>query len=178
VRGSFGERFVRALGALLSIVLAGCSSAPREALGVRDDPLGTLLAARNSLRFYDGAPPVIPHEVAGWGREGCLNCHMPGSTENGERVAAPRSHPAWGDCRQCHVERRTTEPFFETDFTPLRYASRGPRQTPISPPLIPHLIQNREDCAVCHIGAQAPTALRAAHGGRPNCRQCHLPSGR
>lgn len=169
---------MRALAGLLTVLLAGCSAGPQSALGPDDEPLEQLLAARNSLRFYDGAPPVIPHDVAGLGRENCLNCHSPGSADNADRIATPRSHPAWGDCRQCHVERQTNAAFRQTGFEPLRYPPQGWRQTPISPPTIPHIVQNREDCAVCHIGGQAASALRADHGDRPNCRQCHLATGR
>lgn len=160
--------------AVLLVTLAGCSQAPDSTLGVRNDPIDELLAARNELRFYDGAPPVIPHAVAELGRQRCLNCHAPGATDNAARIAIPRSHPAWGDCRQCHVEQHTTTVQVANNFEPLRYPATGHRQTPLSPPMIPHTLQNRESCAICHIGEQAPAALRAAHGQRANCRQCHV----
>jgi|GEM_PF-1014524 len=157
------------------LILSGCSPAPDTVQAVNARlTLDELLSARNDLRLYDGAPPVIPHEVAGLGRENCANCHTPGAYENADRVGSPRSHPAWGDCRQCHVERRAIASFRSSAFEPLRWPARGHRQTPISPPMIPHHLQNREDCAICHIGAQAPAALRAAHGFRPGCRQCHV----
>jgi len=157
------------------LALSACSSTPGTARAVHVDlPLAQLLSARNDLRLYDGAPPVIPHAVSGLGRDNCANCHAPGAYENADRVGSPRSHPAWGDCRQCHVERRAVSTFRPSNFDPLRWPAQGHRQTPISPPMIPHHLQNREDCAVCHIGAQAPTALRAAHGFRAECRQCHV----
>ncbi len=155
--------------AILGVLLAGCSSASAE----KESSRAELLAARRALRAYDGAPPVIPHGVESLGRTECSNCHEPGALDNADRIAPPRSHPAWGDCRQCHVERKTEKVFVENEVSPLWWPVRGARQTSISPPLIPHHIQNRENCAICHIGAQAPAALRAAHGYRPECRQCH-----
>lgn len=134
-----------------------------------------LLAARREIRAYDGAPPVIPHEVSKRGRQDCNGCHTPGSTDNAERVGPPRSHPAWGDCRQCHVESVAARPWRENELEPLWWPAYGTRQSEIAPPTIPHMLQNREDCAVCHIGEQAAATLRAGHGLRPNCRQCHVP---
>lgn len=171
---------VMARGAILGIAagmafLTGCASEPEGSWGaMRAQTLSQFVKARNALRLYDGAPPVISHQVAGLGRENCLNCHAPGAYDNAERVASPRSHPAWGDCRQCHVERDIAEVFRQTNFEPLRYRAKGRRPTAISPPMIPHQLQNREDCALCHIGEQAHPAIRAQHGYRSQCRQCHV----
>ena len=164
------------IGAILVALLAtGCGTPAGDYwTSTKDLPIKQLLTARNTNRLYDGAPPVIPHEVAPLGRENCNNCHTPGSTENPDRIGPPRSHPAWGDCRQCHVERHGVDTFKANNFSALRWAARGHRQTAISPPMIPHGVQNREDCAVCHVGEQAPAALRAAHGHRSECRQCHV----
>ena len=161
---------------LILPLLAGCSPSPQAAAAPasRDQSLPKLLAARDANRLYDGAPPVIPHQVAELGRENCISCHAPGANTNPDLIGPPRSHPAWGDCRQCHVERTTTAVLVSNEVTPLRWPAKGHRQTAISPPMIPHHLQNREDCAVCHIGEQAPVAIRAAHGYRPECRQCHL----
>jgi cytochrome c-type protein NapB len=155
-------------------LFTGCGSPASEAWAERSQPRRELSRIRDERRLYDGAPPVIPHDVAPLGRENCRNCHAPGSYQNGERIASPRSHPAWGDCRQCHIGRHTTAVFRQSAFTPLRWPATGHRQTAIAPPMIPHHIQNREQCAVCHIGAQAHPALRAKHGLRSQCRQCHL----
>ena len=136
-----------------------------------------LLAQRKELRAYDGAPPVIPHSIEKLGRYDCASCHTPGSSDT-VSVGPPRSHPAWGECTQCHAQRRTKERFRESTFEPLWWPSVGGRQSAIAPPTVPHHTQNRGDCAVCHIGAQAPAVLRAEHGMRPNCRQCHVTSRR
>ena len=83
--------------------------------------------------------------------------------------------PAWGDCRQCHVEQLASQAFQQSDLAPLWWPASGSRLYPSAPPTIPHHLQNREECAVCHIGQQAPAALRAEHGMRANCVQCHVP---
>ena len=160
--------------AVLAALVAGCGPAREQTWADRDETLGELLAARAELSLYEGAPPVISHEVAALGRDRCANCHAPGAYDNGDRVASPRPHPAWGDCRQCHIERRGAGVFQPSLFKPLRWQPLGDRQSGIAPPMIPHHIQNREHCAICHIGAQAHPALRSAHAYRPQCRQCHV----
>jgi nitrate reductase cytochrome c-type subunit len=162
------------LAAALLCLLSACSGAAEKGeLGHGTVTPEEFRRVRAERRAYDGAPPVIPHAVAALGRENCLSCHQSGSVHNGARVGPPRSHPAWGDCRQCHVEQTATGLFRENGLKALRWPSKGPRQTEISPPMIPHSVQNREQCEVCHIGEQARPVLRASHGPRPNCRQCH-----
>lgn len=134
-----------------------------------------LLSKRKERRAYDGAPPVIPHSVKGLGRGACAGCHTPGAPDT-VTIGPPRSHPAWGNCTQCHVERRTEENFRASTFEPLWWPATGTRQSEIAPPTVPHHIQNRENCAICHIGKRAPAVLRAEHGMRQNCRQCHVPN--
>ena len=161
------------LAACLGGLLAHCSTGAGAGWEYRPSDAGALRAERLARRAYDGAPPVIPHRVRAIGRENCLSCHDPGSRDNDQRVAAPRSHPAWGDCRQCHVEQRTDADFQANVFEPLWWPSSGPRLFETSPPLVPHPVQNREQCETCHIGVRAHPALRAQHGHRPNCEQCH-----
>ena len=165
---------MRGAAILAVAVLAGCG-AEQTKLYEPDAwaSMPALLEHRRTLRAYDGAPPVIPHEVASLGRRDCNGCHLPNAPANGERVGPPRSHPAWGDCRQCHVERHSAALFQSSGLEPLWWPAAGSRLYETAPPTVPHHIQNREDCAVCHIGEQAPAALRAAHGMRDNCRQCH-----
>ena len=163
-------------GLALGLALAaGCGGG--SDLGLYDpeglDSIGALRAARQELRAYDGAPPVIPHEIAGRGREDCNSCHTPGAPTNPERLGPPRSHPAWGDCRQCHVEQIGSGMMASSNLEPLRWPASGSRLYASAPPTIPHSTQNRESCGVCHVGEQAPKALRADHGDRLNCTQCH-----
>jgi len=160
---------------LLAMLTMSCS-APADSL--RYDPAEqtsrtALLAKRQTTRAYDGAPPTIPHQTSVLGRKDCNSCHTPGAATNGDRIGPPRSHPAWGDCRQCHLQQHAGGRVPGNQFEPLWRPARGNRLYAAAPPTIPHQLQNRQDCAVCHIGEQAPAALRAAHGMRVNCVQCH-----
>ncbi len=157
-----------------AVWLAACSAPLESGWRYRAESREEWLAIRHARRAYDGAPPVIPHSIAELGREKCLSCHQPGGLDNAERVAPARSHPAWGDCRQCHVDRFTDSEFQANLFEPLWWPAAGSRLNEIAPPMIPHSIQNREDCTPCHIAAQAHPDLRAGHGYRPNCFQCHV----
>ncbi|MEK6716849.1 MAG: hypothetical protein AABZ16_05110 [candidate division NC10 bacterium] len=50
-------------------------------------------------RMYDGAPPQIPHSIAGL--QGlCLGCHLEGA-----QGAAIVPHPDRPNCLQCHVSQ-------------------------------------------------------------------------
>lgn len=167
---------MRRVALILGLLTAACGNSGSDVDLYNPDKWASrdeLLAARRDTRAYDGAPPVIPHEVARRGRENCNSCHTPGATTNPERVGPPRSHPAWGDCRQCHVEIQSTQTLVRSGLEPLWWPAVGARMYASAPPTIPHALQNRQDCEVCHIGSQAPAALRAAHGMRENCRQCH-----
>jgi len=48
-------------------------------------------------RFYEGAPPTIPHTLQL--RENCLSCHSGPAS----RAEIRTSHPERVRCRQCHV---------------------------------------------------------------------------
>ncbi len=146
-------------------------------------------------RAYDGAPPVIPHDVRELGRGNCQACHTTGEAMwEGKR--APRTpHPELQRCTQCHLEHVTDELFAANDFEGRAYA-RGTRQQPSGPWLIPHPLTMREDCLDCHLGdavvarGEADPDARAAdtlpddfagpptttHPERSRCTQCHLPA--
>jgi cytochrome c-type protein NapB len=155
------------------LLISGCASSGSSEL-TREQ----LLAERAMARAYDGAPPVIPHQVAALGRTNCSGCHEPGAASNSSRIAPPRSHGDWGSCQQCHVEQFVSETFVASHLEPFRDEPEGTQQTAIAPPMIPHSTQGREQCAICHMGEQAPAALRAPHEMRPNCQQCHLEAPR
>jgi len=173
-----GKSVIRKLPYITILVAAAlslcCSTANRQEWMDQPDTLEEWRTYRAELSLYDGAPLVIPHGIASLGRENCLNCHAPGSRENGERVALPYAHPDWSNCLQCHVERRSSTVFQANNFTPLRWRSQSSGYSGIAPKIVPHHIQNREDCTVCHIGEQSKPALRAAHDYRAACRQCHI----
>ncbi|MCB1057222.1 MAG: hypothetical protein KDD11_17105 [Acidobacteria bacterium] len=60
---------------------------------------------RQGTRLYDGAPPVIPHQLLM--RDNCLACHAGPAAREEIRT----SHPERIRCRQCHVAQTTTSEF-------------------------------------------------------------------
>lgn len=73
--------------------------------------------AKRLPRMYDGAPPQIPHSIAGL--EGmCLGCHLEGA-----QGAPIVPHPDRPNCRQCHVTQDpSAKPLVKNTFsgTPIR----------------------------------------------------------
>lgn len=141
----------------------------------------TLAALRSLRRAYDGAPPVIPHASFNMA---CVGCH----TDQGMFVPEVGFAPAMphlgtpglsraSNCRQCHVFRETEALLvgsaFEGRPQDLR---RGSRMYPHAPPVLPHPVFMREDCAACHSGPAAREELRCTHPERLRCAQCHVPS--
>ena len=67
--------------------------------------------AKRLPRMYAGAPPQIPHSVAGL--EGaCLGCHLEGA-----QGAVPVPHPDRPNCQQCHVSQYRVKPLVENGFS-------------------------------------------------------------
>ena len=131
-------------------------------------------------RAYDGAPPVIPHQVlseTGIGGKGCLQCH-----ENGGFVAqfsafAPITpHPDYLNCKQCHVPVNTTSLFVASNFSRSEPKGKSKGVLDGSPPAVPHDLQVRGSCLSCHGGPSAPKEIRVSHPERVNCLQCHAPT--
>jgi cytochrome c-type protein NapB len=61
------------------------------------------------------------------------------------------------------------------DFAPFPQDLRkGDRLYPQAPPVIPHGVFMREDCAACHEGVPGRPEIRCSHPERMNCRQCHV----
>ncbi len=56
-------------------------------------------------RHLPGSPPVIPHSLQL--RENCLSCHFGEAAMQKIKV----THPERTNCRQCHVQTKTTENF-------------------------------------------------------------------
>jgi len=172
-----GESVKTSLNVFLFIIVAlnlSCGGAQEQSWRDRSETLEELRSYRSELSLYDGAPLIIPHSVSSLGRENCLNCHAPGSLDNSERIALPHPHTDWNQCQQCHVERVSSDEFTASNFIPLRWRIRDETRLATVPKMIPHHIQNRENCALCHIGAQSHTTLRADHGYRESCLQCHV----
>ncbi|MEZ4401158.1 MAG: nitrate reductase cytochrome c-type subunit [Kofleriaceae bacterium] len=138
------------------------------------------LAQRAARRAFEGAPPVIPHEVDQLAAPACLACHEHGVAIGG-RIAPPMSHPAHASCLQCHVVAddprpgAVTPPAPATTFVGLRPSGGGTRAWAGAPPTIPHSTWMRDECASCH-GPRGRLGLQTPHPGQVSCRQCHASS--
>ncbi len=44
----------------------------------------------------------------------------------------------------------------------------------LAPPVIPHQLLMRENCAACHTGPAAREEIRCTHPERVRCAQCHV----
>ena len=144
-----------------------------------EDPTGKSSAAvRAARRAFDGAPPVIPHQPFG---VACTNCHNEQGMAVKDLGFAPPTphgeliHGALRRCNQCHVWKEAETTFRENAFVGLAQdLRRGKRLNPLAPPVIPHQILMRENCAACHTGPAAREAIRCTHPERSRCMQCHV----
>lgn len=132
-------------------------------------------------RAFAGAPPRIPHPVSDLLQNGsfenCLQCHQNGSYAIDMQAYAPIvPHPTFVNCRQCHVPKRTSKLFKDTNWKNVFKVVEGRRHLPGSPPVIPHSLQLRENCLSCHLGNGAMEEIKVSHPERTNCRQCHVES--
>jgi cytochrome c-type protein NapB len=141
------------------------------------------LAARATLRAFDGAPPVVPHPVPQKDALPCLACHAEG-LQIGTLRAAKMSHEPYPNCTQCHVPQEGSVPpemarlpqsVGDSAFTGLAAPERGPRAWTFAPPVQPHPTWMRERCDSCH-GPSARPGLHTSHPWRQNCLQCHASS--
>ncbi|MFQ6057299.1 MAG: cytochrome c3 family protein [Anaerolineae bacterium] len=106
------------------------------------------------------APPQIPHPVAG--RELCLSCHETGV---GGAPQFPADHAGRSNegCQFCHQPIATAQP---------TAAQAGP-------PTIPHSLEGRDNCRMCHeTGVGGAPQFPADHADRTNdtCQGCHQPA--
>jgi cytochrome c-type protein NapB len=169
------------LGALLiSWGVAACGAPPSVPRAeAQTPPAKSAAEVRAERRAYDGAPPVIPHPNLG---AACTSCHHERGVEVQGLGFAPRMPHANTDglsdvarCVQCHVFQTGKGEFRPSGFVGLRQDLRkGARASPGAPPVIPHLVQLREQCVSCHDGPAAREAIRTPHPERARCRQCHL----
>ncbi len=136
-------------------------------------------SVRADRRLFDGAPPVMPHDNFG---ANCISCHnRQGMSVPGIGFAPPPPHSntappsAMSRCQQCHIAALSEDLFRENSFVGLRQDLRkGERQNSLAPPVIPHQVLLRENCAACHTGPAAREEIRCSHPERLRCAQCHL----
>jgi hypothetical protein len=112
-------------------------------------------------------PPTIPHDVSGAlsRTQECGVCHVTGGV-------APAPHAERRNCMQCHVRSGAA-----LSWERGSVAAATPAPPVGSPPPIPHALEGRDNCLMCH-GASAPMeAIRTSHPERESCRQCHVGQG-
>ena len=103
-------------------------------------------------------------------------CHTDGGwTELLKRMTPVTPHPEQASCVQCHLWPVTDTLFKAIDWQSLPPPRLGRSYLPGAPPPIPHDMQMRENCNVCHVGPGTIAAIRMKHQWRGNCYQCHLP---
>jgi nitrate reductase (cytochrome), electron transfer subunit len=149
-----------------------------------DEETAAAVARRNSLRAYDGAPPVIPHAIDSLRSTACMSCHGEGGDlVIGGRRPAEISHPWITNCTSCHVPSdglrqltaaEETRLDVENLFLGKESAGKGSRAYPTGPPTMPHPVWMRQNCMACH-GPGRDQAIRTSHPERRNCLQCHAP---
>ncbi|MFI5209416.1 MAG: hypothetical protein ACHQ2E_03125 [Gemmatimonadales bacterium] len=177
-------------------MLALDPTAPRERTAHRRD-----FKTYRFLRAYPGAPPRIPHVLSPeeFKTGSCRTCHQRGGYSQRFGAYVPVTpHPERGICLQCHAgedslmgivvpidnpkarcplchgpsggrPRADASLTWPTSLWPA-LAPQGPDRLP---PPIPHTLQFRENCLVCHSGPSAVAEIRMDHPPWPSCRQCH-----
>jgi len=116
-----------------------------------------LLAGLIATPLAAQKPPKMTHTAEG--RANCMMCHS-GSMPNVPGVPASHAERPNETCLWCH-------------------APDAGIQT-ADPPAIPHTLQGRANCMMCHSGAmQAVPGVPADHAGRDvkYCTMCHTAGG-
>ena len=105
----------------------------------------------------------IPHDIPG--KEQCLTCHGP---QGVKPVPANHEGRPNDSCQVCHRPGATPTP-----------GAVQPAQPAGSPPVIPHAVEGRQQCDMCHAGPGSLQPNPADHTGRTNdtCQVCHKPAG-
>jgi predicted CXXCH cytochrome family protein len=119
---------------------------------------------------------AVPHPVTG--REDCVACHGPEGVRPFPADHAMRTNDI---CLGCHEAPATPTPAPTLVPSPTAVATPTETATPRAAipgvPLIPHSLEGRADCLVCH-SSQGVKPFLADHEGRGNdtCTVCHQPA--
>lgn len=146
--------------------ISGIPIWPADHFGRRDDlciechkPQGEVRATLTPVLVAQ----EIPHNLVG--RDDCLLCHLEGLAS---APAVPSFHAGRSNrvCTLCHAPGVGAEP------TPAIGPTATPR-TAINPPAIPHSLDGRAQCFLCHNVDKLPVD----HADRPTdlCTICHAP---
>lgn len=159
------------VGAAISEKYDRVSRDPKEGMST-----GRTLSEYYSHRQYPGSPPEITHPVEVHGELlECLLCHGDGGWKKSLKSITPVTpHPEYVSCMQCHIRPVTDDLFRSIDWQSVPPPRLGRAYLPGAPPPIPHDLQMRRDCIVCHVGPGTVVAIRVEHTSWGNCRQCHV----
>ncbi len=102
-------------------------------------------------------PPAMTHDPAG--KEKCLTCHAVGVMDAVKDVPATHKDRGEDTCLWCHAKDAAVQT--------------------TTPPVIPHSLQGRAMCLMCHKVGVMPAVpdVPADHQGRTEkqCQMCHQP---
>ncbi len=175
----YDELRLRRYGANSEVSSPMIAVAPSDATAPTEAAKNAALTARKQRRAYEGAPPVIPHEVDAMDSAACLACHGEGAVV-GDLIAHPLSHEPYSQCVQCHAptsnDVSTVHKPVANAFGGAGRVGRGSRAWQGAPPTIPHTLQMRSNCVGCH-GPAGDPGLRTSHPERRSCQQCHVSGG-
>jgi hypothetical protein len=150
-------------------ICAGCHMPPAEAA-----PTAAPTAAAEATPTTPpaGPAPAIPHSLEG--RADCLLCHGPTGV-----LPFPADHAgrSTDTCTGCHTPPPTPTPSAQPPLGTPEPTAAAPTAQPVGPaPAIPHSLEGRADCLVCH-GPDGVRPFPADHAGRGNdsCTGCHAP---
>ena len=135
----------------------------------------TDLEKRNQNRAFHTAPPIVPHEIED--EDACLDCHAEHMEIEDGVYANATPHPHLSQCVQCHPG---SSPAFgeyddpvESEFAGLEFPNIEQADDNVTPPVIPHGLNLRDNCTVCHSADHPVKELRCDHLERTQCMTCH-----
>ena len=109
----------------------------------------------NCLKCHNtGAIKPFPEDHVGRTSATCINCHQPVETPVPKPISAPITSPAQA----------------ESPATPQATTAPPPTATPT---VIPHRLEGRDDCLMCHAGGEYAVPDEHAGRGSDTCLSCH-----
>lgn len=152
---------------------SACHATEWKYVGLNAPAIREMLRPQREKSGPTGIPPEVPHPAGP--RTDCLICH------GLEKVHPyPESHASLdvASCTTCHrVPPTEATPTAEAAETPATAAPGTPTPTTAvaGPPAIPHPLEGRDDCLVCHAVDSPVKPAPPDHAGRPVevCQACH-----